>query len=108
MERDFIYRQTLVWLEHEFTEMIDGGLTSYMTGKDLAESLTSHLVNNWRQIEKAQENWRARAEKAESQVEGLLIIMREAQPHLGDEYQREWPTDEKFDSLLERYTAAIE
>ena len=56
MERDFIYRQTLVWLET--TGVVSGH--GYYTGEtdeeersNMAESLTNHLINNWEMVERA-------------------------------------------------------
>jgi len=46
MDREFVYRQVLVWLEMEF------GLTG-PTLNTSTESLTNHLVNNWEMVERA-------------------------------------------------------
>ena len=48
MDRDFVYRQTLVWLEHELPWP-----TTFGERTKLAESLTNHLCNNWEQIQRA-------------------------------------------------------
>ena len=51
MDKDFIYRQTLVWLSVER----DDCNIAYMSKdiKGLAESLTNHLWNNWQLVERA-------------------------------------------------------
>ena len=54
MDRDFIYRQVLVWLAME----IQIGLTIPIVPNErerLAESLTNHLCNNWEMVELAKE-----------------------------------------------------
>lgn len=57
MDRDFIYRQALVWLQHEFdNRRIDGSIGSHKTDQELAESLTNHLCNNWQMVERAKVN----------------------------------------------------
>ena len=57
MDRDFIKRSVLVWLEMERMKLsimhkAEFGLPSIQRG-EMAESLTSHLVNNWEQIQRA-------------------------------------------------------
>lgn len=56
MDKDFIYRQTLVWLEHE--GIGKNGLNFFPSGlrdlhKGFAESLTNHLCNNFEQVQQA-------------------------------------------------------
>ena len=58
MDRDFVYRQTLVWLECEEILRCTGKVAPICQNcRDrqarLAESLTNHLVNNWEQIQRA-------------------------------------------------------
>ena len=64
MDRDFIYRQTLVWLEHEGvpykmelgyeedTQVNVAAMELWTRRKILAESLTNHLWNNWEMVER--------------------------------------------------------
>lgn len=62
MDRDFLYRQTLVWLEHEFVRVLcgsggDDSLTHSLhehARQHLAESLTNHLINNWEMVQRAE------------------------------------------------------
>ena len=37
----------------------------------------------------------------------LLCLLREARPHIGDEYMRSWPDDDDFDAMLARVDAAL-
>ena len=53
MDRDFIKRQTLVWLEREL-ENYDVRRNGPATGRQAAAaSLANHLCNNWEQIQRA-------------------------------------------------------
>ena len=63
MDKDCLYRQALVWLEHEEIRLRNNNnmreLFHRHRGKEkgrerLAESLANHLWNNWRQVELAQ------------------------------------------------------
>jgi len=61
MDRDFIYRQTLVWLEMEEMVPVLGIRLATNSGaakerERLAESLTNHLTNNFEQIQRAKAN----------------------------------------------------
>jgi len=51
MDKDFVYRQTLVWLEHEVESCNCDKHVDYR--RNLAESLTNHLWNNWLQMQRA-------------------------------------------------------
>lgn len=59
LERDFIYRQTLVWLEVEGILRCTTGAVAPICQNcrdrqdRLAESLTNHLWNNWEMVERA-------------------------------------------------------
>ncbi len=68
MDREFIYRQTLVWLEMEnvpwLMESFVAPHREFVTQhkerviqkrQDLAESLNQHLGNNWEQIQRAKD-----------------------------------------------------
>ena len=70
MDREFIYRQTLVWLEVENVPWLMESFVAphgeFVTQhkerviqkrQDLAESLTNHLVNNWKQIQRAKKEY---------------------------------------------------
>ena len=52
MDRDFIYRQTLVWLEHQEIGS-RWHARPWLEWPDLAETLTNHLWNNWEMVERA-------------------------------------------------------
>ena len=52
MDRDFIYRQILVWLEHEGPRH---ALDCEEYRRRQASSLTNHLWNNWQMVERAKE-----------------------------------------------------
>ncbi len=73
MDKDFIYRQTLVWLEHEEKEQN----IEYNYGverSDLAQSLTDHLWNNWQMVERANEWGESKDANFEGTIENITII----------------------------------
>ncbi len=72
------------------------------TGRKVSDAL------NERNIEKA--NSEARVQTLEVRVKELVDIMREARPHVRDEYQRDWPAenDDAFAMMLKRYDAALD
>jgi len=52
-------------------------------------------------------NTKAR-EEGETTKEGMLIdLMRKARPHIGNEYNRDWPEDDAFEQMLHQYDTAI-
>lgn len=103
MDKAFIERKLPIALNIWFLNH-DGTAGIYMTineRKAAIESLTTFitddLINDWEMVERAQSG----------QIAHLLKLMRQARPHIGDEYQRDWPDDEAFDKMLKDYDAAI-
>ncbi len=76
MDRDFVYKQTLVWLEVEqdsLDVMVAKGMRRETARRreHLAESLTNHLVNNWEMVE------RARAKEVDNFIAGAAQLQQE-------------------------------
>ncbi len=49
-----------------------------------------------------------RLSATEAERDRLLSLLRRVRPHIGDEYQRQWPEDDKFDKLMAEVRAALE
>ena len=43
----------------------------------------------------------------EAERDRLLSLLRRVQPHIGDEYMRSWPDDDKFDAMVAEVRAAL-
>jgi len=54
MDRDFVYRQVLVWLEHEIENYDVRRRGPVKARQAAAASLANHLVNNWKMVERAE------------------------------------------------------
>ena len=90
MDRDFVYRQTLVWLEHEgIPYLMEAFVAPHKEfiahHKDLeiqhrerlAVSLTNHLVNNWEQIQRAKEWTPSEDAGFEGKIPDDIYVMRD-------------------------------
>ena len=44
---------------------------------------------------------------ATAQLAEARELLREAWPHIGNEYARKWPTDSKFDAMMSRIAAFL-
>ncbi len=87
MDKDFIKRQTLVWLEVErmtLAVMHKGKFGVPRQQRELlAESLTNHLVNNWQMVERARALTLTPSELAQALRDG--VITRDTPEHYDSE-----------------------
>ncbi len=82
----------------DFTEDILIDLTRDCGPERIAQAYRIALFNKAEQLEEA-----GHVNKPDI----LIDLMRRARPHIGDEYARQWPTDEDFDQMLVEYDTAI-